>query len=211
VKAVGLGLIPDLDTILDLKPEGFEIVKTEDPGVSVSKFDEESPEPAIVSQRLWTISLQARPGEQPSAFAFGEAKSPSAKMTYQRFQDADLITVTQKIDLEAHYGKADLSWIGWAIGSVFAGLLALGGLLFWLLRPAPKAEPRYTLPAELTPFSVLTLLESIKKENGLAPPHQSELANSITELQVRYFSVDGSRDMNLKELASTWVSRATKG
>ncbi len=208
IKAIGLGLIPDLESLVNLKPAGFDIKQTDDPGVSVAKFDPDSAEPAIVSERTFTVALEAQSGKQPKNFSFAEAKQAGAKMVYQRFQDADLISVTDKIDLEEQYGKASMAWIGWAIAGACVSVIAIVGLVLLLSRKPQKAEPRFVLPADLTPFSVLTLLERIQRENGLASPQQAELAKSIDELQDRYFKSTGTRSMDLKELAQSWISRA---
>ena len=49
LKASAQGLVPDLERLVTLNPEGFEVGKIEDQGVSVSKFDPESEEIAVNS------------------------------------------------------------------------------------------------------------------------------------------------------------------
>ena len=51
IKAVAHGLVPDLDQILTLDQPDFERAKIDDQGVSVSKFDQDSPATVIDSER----------------------------------------------------------------------------------------------------------------------------------------------------------------
>src|SRR5207244_13467406 len=86
VKATALGLVPDLDRILTLAPEGFETVKTDDQGVSVSKFEPESDPLAVGSERTWLVTLKARPDQgRPERFQFGKARADDAEMDYRRY------------------------------------------------------------------------------------------------------------------------------
>ena len=59
IKATAQGLVPELDNILDLAPKGFDIISTEDQGLSVSRFDPESDETLVVSERSWMVHMQA--------------------------------------------------------------------------------------------------------------------------------------------------------
>jgi hypothetical protein len=129
VKATAEGLVPDLERLVTLEPEGFEVVKTDDQGVAVSKFEPDSERIAVSSERTWLVTLKARDdlARLPTRFAFGKAKDPAAKMHYQRYDDADLARVDAVVDLERSYGRRPLGWAWWAGG---AGLgLAAGG--FW--------------------------------------------------------------------------------
>ena len=70
VKATARGLVPDLDQILDVRAAGFEIDKTDDQGVSVSKFDPDSEANVIDSERTWLVTYSAAAGQPkpPSTF-----------------------------------------------------------------------------------------------------------------------------------------------
>src|SRR5206468_12289326 len=98
IKADGIGLIGPLDELLTIDAPGFEIKKTEDNGVNVSKFAEDTNSIAIVSERSWTITLQAKESlsEQPKSFRFGLVKG-DAEATYQRYRDADVVKVEREI------------------------------------------------------------------------------------------------------------------
>ncbi|HET6574065.1 MAG TPA: hypothetical protein VFG68_10715, partial [Fimbriiglobus sp.] len=56
VKAVGVGLVPELKDLCDFAPAGFEVTKTEDLGVAVKKFEEDSNTNAVVTERVWTLT-----------------------------------------------------------------------------------------------------------------------------------------------------------
>ena len=120
VKGVALGLVPDFDEILDLKSPGFHVVKTEDQPVSVSRFDPDSADNVIVSERGWLVTLQADEGlpKIPDQFAFAKAKLDEVEMTYQRYADADLAAAQPVVSLEQRYGEPSRAWIIWARGAV---------------------------------------------------------------------------------------------
>src|SRR5688572_2900021 len=72
VKAVGVGLIPDLDELATTTFDGFEVTKTEDQGAAVKKFEEDSDQNAVLCERTWTLTLKGLSGqaELPKAFKF---------------------------------------------------------------------------------------------------------------------------------------------
>lgn len=206
IKALGRGLIPELEQLVAVAPAGFDVVRVDDPGVSVAKYDVESAEPAVLSERLWTVTLAAHAGQQPRSFTFAKAKVADAKMTYQRFQDADLINATEQIDLDANYGKLDRAWLWWlGGGGVVCVALGVVGVRRWRRRPAPT-RPRFELPSDITPFTVLQLLGRLQHEDGLRPEQKAELAESITTIQRRYFAAQEAPDVNLRQLAEKWLT-----
>jgi hypothetical protein len=213
VKATATGLVPELSRVLELAPEGFEVVKTDDQGVSVARFHPESETIAVQSERSWQITLRAVAGtEAPKVFRFGKAKDSGAKMVYQRYRDADLVSVGQEVSLEEQYGSEGPWWVWWAAG---AGLVLLVvGFFAWglLRRPQAKAEGRWRLPEPLTPFTALGLLERIRHEGRLTEGQREELVRVIHELERRYFAashgdapVNGHAD--LKGVAEGWLRR----
>ncbi len=216
VKATGTGLVPELGRILDLAPEGFEVVKTHDQGVSVARFHPESDTIAVQSERTWQVTLQAPPGgEAPRAFRFGTAKAGDTKMVYQRYNDADLVPVAQEVSLEEHYGKASRTWI-WFAAAGGVGLLALGVVAFLLLRRAPaRAESRWRLPDPLTPFTALGLLERIRHEARLTEDQHADLVRAIGELERRYFAASngdgaGNGHADLREVTEGWLRQVLR-
>jgi hypothetical protein len=209
VKATATGLVPELDRLLEVRAEGFAVEKTEDQGVSVSKFEQEVEGIGITSERTWLVTLKAGDdlAHLPKTFTFGKAKAPDVKMTYQRYDDADLAVAEPVVDLERSYGQHSRHWMWWAGGA--AVLAVAGAALAWRLRGRQKAGPsRWALPEPLTPFTAITLLERIRRDGGLSEPEQAELVGSIGRLERHYFGGDGNGEVDLKQVAEGWVRRA---
>ena len=207
VKGVALGLVPDFDEILDLKSPGFHVVKTEDQPVSVSRFDPDSADNVIVSERGWLVTLQADEGlpKIPDQFAFAKAKLDEVEMTYQRYADADLAAAQPVVSLEQRYGEPSRAWIIWAGAGLFLGLIAV--FAAWKLATKPRAEVagRFAMPEQVTPFTVLGLLREIRVHPALPPSKTAELDLSIQKLEEHYFSGQSNDPTDLHAIVSTWI------
>jgi hypothetical protein len=211
VKAGALGLVPPLETILDVKSAGFEVAKTDDQGVSVSRFDPDGERNAILSERTWLVTMQALEGQptRPEVYHFPKPKVETAEVVYQRYVDADLAKVEPEIKLEEQYGKPSQAKLWWAIGLIVGSIVGL--VLAWRFRPA-KAEAaasRFAIPDPITPFTVLGLLRDIQSNNGLSDPKKQELAVSIQSLEADYFAGPASQPHDLRKIAETWVGRSS--
>ncbi len=172
IKATALGLVPELDQLVTLKPDGFDIVKTDDQGVSVSKFDPDSDDIAVSSERTWLVTLRASANraQPPRTFEFGQAKIDDAKMLYQRFNDADLVAVEREAPLEQQYAGRGSRWLWW-LGGAAMGLPVLAIAAYLLLRrPRTHAAGRWKLPQPLTPFTLISLLEQMQHDDGAQCP-----------------------------------------
>ncbi|MGD9645653.1 MAG: hypothetical protein AB7U73_08070 [Pirellulales bacterium] len=213
VRATARGLVPELDELVDFQPAGFDIVKTEDGGVSVTQFDKEARENSIDSERIWTISLQAaaeQPDQRPDKFQFAAAKMPVKEMLYQRYDDADLVAVEPAIALEERYASRDFAWLWLSLGAI-AVVLALAATSLWLWRRRrPAAASRFAMPSELTPFTVIGLLRDIQLNNGLSEPAHRELAASIVRLERHYFLMPEQVEPNLHDIADRWVRETAR-
>jgi hypothetical protein len=211
VKATAHGLVPELDRLLSLESEGFEIVKTHDQGLSVSKFEPDAEKIAIASERTWLVTLKARDDllVLPTKFSFARTSDAGAKMTYQRYDDADLAQTEPVVELERSYGKRQTAWL-WLIGGGVV-LLGLAGVGAWLgLRRKPEKDTgRWKLPEPLTPFTAIALLEQIRKEGGLSREQEAELSQSIRGLEKHYFAAtNGEGRPDLRQVTQGWVQRA---
>ena len=211
IKASGHGLIPSLDEILDFKPKDFEVVSTDDQGVAVSRFDPESDETQIVSERTWLVTLNADEGltELPEEFAFAKPTLDVKEAIYQRYNDADLAEVGQTVSLEQEYGKK--SYLSWIVGGSVAGVLGLGLLLIVLFTPKrtlDQSNQRYVLPEQITPFTVIGLLRDIESANGLNAEGKKELVASIHRLEQQYFDDTADSEADLQEVANDWIRKA---
>ncbi|MBI1901022.1 MAG: hypothetical protein HYS13_07920 [Planctomycetia bacterium] len=211
IKATALGLVPNLDELLDIAPEGFEIVKTDDQGPSVVKFEPESEKIAVSSERTWLVSLQAQRGaaRPPTSFRFPAAMREGVEMIYQRYEDADLVSVGEVVPLVGRYAKPSYGWVWWAGGAALAAIVLSIVLIRWLRRPAAKADCRWLLPDPLTPFTALGLLERMLHDGQLDESARGELQGSIQVVERQFFSAEGNGDgrADLKELAEGWLRR----
>ncbi len=199
VKATGIGLVPSLDRILDLAPPGFTIVKTDDQGVSVAKFDDDGDQNGVVSERTWTIALEAEPGVVPETFRFGTARMDGTEMTYQHYQDADLATATPEIALEQSYGRPDYFWL-WAGagGGVLVAVVLILAVLMLLRKPSRQAAQRWSLPEPLTPFTVLDLLRRMLDSGALTATQRTAIGDAVAAIERRYFAEDGDGAIDLR-------------
>lgn len=209
VKATGQGLVPRLDELLDVKPGTFVVRGIDDLGVSVSKFDPDSPRNAVLSERVWTINLAARDdlAERPTTFRFAPALRDDAKLTYQRYVDADLADVPQTISLEERYG-APRRWWPWAAGGLLAALV----LAAWTARRLARRHvaaprPKFQAPDNATPFNVLGLLKAIDREHDFGEAERQELHRSIDRIEAIYFASNGEAAPDLAATAADWVRK----
>ncbi len=210
VKATAHGLVPDLDELLDLTTPGFKIVDVENDEVSVSEFAKEADTTTVTSERMWTVEMRATTdGEhRPKEFAFGTPKVETTESIYQRYVDADLVSVDRVADLEAQYAAPASQWPWIAAG---AGVLVavLGGLLIWRRqKPVATEELAFQVPTEVTPFTVIGLLRKIQNNNGLSEASQHELIESIDRIERHYFVLPETQAIDLHQIAESWVNRA---
>ncbi len=215
LRASALGLLPELEELVDFQPEGFQVVETEDLGVSVSKFDEESTAPVVVAERTWTLTLKARDDLKrlPEAFSFASVRGgeDEAELFYQRFVDADLATVASTVLFEERYGEV----VGSGPWPWLFGLAGLVGL--WLcarIVRARRAAARlvmgsFVIPSQLSPFSVLGLLRQIETAGGVSSDFHSELLAEIANLESHFFENETEKAPDLTLIAQTWISRTS--
>lgn len=213
IKATANGLVPDLEDITEIKPKDFEVKGLEDQGLSVSRFDQESKGTAVLSERLWMVTLKAKEdlAKKPEEFTFPVAKMGDVEFTHQRYVDADLEDVEATISLEAAYGDPRPVW-PWAVGGSIGLIVLLSGAI-WAIAKRPQASAERTavhLPSDITPFTVLGLLRDIQHNNGFSAQKKHELAESINRLERNYFVQSGSDDIDLQSLAETWIRQSEK-
>lgn len=218
IKAVGVGLIPELEDLCDVNPGGFEVTKTEDLGVAVKKFEDDTERNAVVTERVWTLTLKGRDGqaELPKSFTFASVKLPTKEkdgILYQRYNDADLAAVEQTVSLEAQYGKQTLAASAWMhTGVLVAGVLMVVVAVILIrtnVRPqATNDGPR--LPERLTPFTVAALLREIRDSAPLNDRQRTELNGDLEEVERHYFSDETNGDVkpDLRRVAERWAVAA---
>lgn len=213
IKATARGIVPVLSELLDVKASDFEVAATDDQGVVISKFDSESSEPAVVSERTWMVTYNGRTdlAALPTTFQFPEPKVAVADNTYQRYDDADLKSVDATVKLERKYGETRVMWPWYTGAGVLVALAA--GILFRSLRRREDqvAKDQMTLPEKLTPFNVLAILKQIEHNNGYDAATKEELATSIRTLEKHYFSsTNGDAAPDLRNVAERWLARSRR-
>ncbi|MFM7129154.1 MAG: hypothetical protein ACKO0V_07330, partial [bacterium] len=130
IKSTGHGLMPPVGELLDLGGiPSFTVEKVDDQGLAVSRFDEESSAAGIISERSALVTLKAAGGltALPDSLQFPKSKAESAKITYQKYVDADLATAEPVTTLLARYGKVDRSQQYYTI-AVAVGAIVLAGI-----------------------------------------------------------------------------------
>lgn len=209
VKATGLGLVPPISQLLDIRPAGFEIAKLDDQGVAIAKFSEDQGPIAIQSDRTALVTLIAQEGQQvPKTFQFGKPLVENAEVIYQRYNDADLVSVSQSIDLEQNYGRKSMAGTIWLVGSLLATLITLGVIFYLIRRKRPAAVDDNLLPEHMTAFTVHQFLNRLRNTKHLAPAQKEQLEAEIASIERDYFSAEhnGHAPADLKQVAMKWMN-----
>ncbi len=215
IKATARGLVPSLDALFDLRPAEFDIASIEDQGVRVVQMEsgeEESDDGGAdaVSERIWNVILRGKNDlvAPAKSFSFAKPKSDDIKTTYFRYADADLVSVDENVELGAKYGKTGMSWY-W----LWLGLLIPAGI-FWFRKGNHEADgpaAPFVVPDEITPLSVIGLLQRIKRGGNLDAATTSELDQTLASMKRHYYTDHASAAMpDLASLANEWVAKALK-
>jgi hypothetical protein len=214
VKATARGVIPDLGELVNLNLPGFTVESITDHGLAVTRLDTEGDTIAPVCERNWLLNLvQSSESDAPKLFAFPKPKLPADEVAFKHYVDADLVAVKETLALA---GLPLEPKSPWGLISACAFFVFCGAGLYLLLRPSKRATAEraaaYTLPAHITPFSVLSLLRSMEQDPRLVIPadRRAELATTIRELERRFFGpgADSDGQADLERLARDWVTRA---
>ena len=209
IRATARGLVPDLATILDAAPVGYEVKGVRDDGLSVARFDPDSSAPVVLSERSWVVNLV--PGASADGrFHFPEPKVEVAERTLQRYDDADLIAAEPAVTVGKRLTGRLLTWPRVAAGLAgLAILVALGVALRTFSRRGPVAIESFVVPDPATPFAVLQLLRDIQSTNGLDPRGHAQLQESIDRIETGYFAAGAVPQAGeLEQLARSWVAKA---
>jgi len=207
VKATGVGLVGDLEDLVDLKPGSFETTQVIPQAVSVVRFDPEA-DNAVNTERSWMIHFAALAGTNPKEFSFGQPKASNLEMLYQRYNDADLVEAQPTISLEATYLKRNWYQIGAysALGVFLIGLAGLG--LFRLARSDSKTQTTgLPIPDKLDVFVLLGILEQVHQQGKLSDSQRKELEQTIKGLERDHFAPEKLTgvETNLRAIAEKWV------
>ncbi len=206
IKAKSKGLVPELESILQLDLPGFTVSKRDDQGASVSKFSED--QDGIDSERVWLLALKpADDDARPTNFVFGKPKVEGVKAVYQRYDDADLATVSPEIALGSALAGRNPKWLWILLGVALVAYL--GWFFFW--KPAARGQlgPSHGLqmPTQVTPFTVLSLLQQIAARGRLDESAKQSLAADIGRIEATHFGRATDATLDLAAVARTWLAR----
>jgi len=211
VRARAHGLVPALDSILDLSPKGFDIQSVDDQGASVVEFEKETEEIALLCERTWMVTFAGRKdlARLPETFTFGTPRVETKELLYQRFVDADLAKAEKTISLDASYGERRSRW-PMITGLATLALLAAAGVVFVLRRrPKMEARARFHLPETVTPFTAIGFLRELATDGVLGETDRTTLASQIESLERFYFADQAGEQPDLDAIVSTWLRRAS--
>jgi hypothetical protein len=209
VKAVGVGLVPDLKELVgEIAPAGFEVTKTDDQGLGVKKFDEDAAGNAIVSERTWQLTLRGKDGqtELPKTFRFSSVKVPTKEVIYQRYVDADLSPVAEEVSLEATYGKKKAMW-PWYVAAGVLTLFMLAVVLVLVLRRGPAKVTR-RLPEKLSPFVAAGILREIRERPEVTVAQRAEIDQDLAAIERHFFSTEanGQTPPDVRRVVEKWAA-----
>jgi len=210
IKAIANGLVPPLDAIMDLEVADFDLVgEVKDQGVSVNSFRTDGD--GVVTERLWTAEFKAKEDVKAAAmFRFAGPLEDEVKMTYQRMDDADMVTAKQEVNLLAKYGDgSSFPWWGWVVAWFVLAALSFAGWKFYGGRRPEEQEESLELPEDITPFTVIGLLRQVRSAPNLQDNQRNEIDNTVHRIERFYFgeNAEGERP-DLPNIAREWLRRA---
>jgi len=233
IKAVGNGLVPDLDQLLDLaalkQAVGVRQVNAHE-GLQLKELNTWGEQVGPRSERLWTLSLNSdaiRRAEGPTDFRFPPVKSKDYRLVCQTYKDMDLTTLTEPSvrlgrTAAAAAGGVVLKQPGnpylWpSIGAVIA--LVLGGFIYAMVKRGAADSERplhardvFKMPAEVDGFAVVALLRRPRTSPlvQLGAAQQQELQQDLQRVQQTCFGSQGSKmsEADLRGVVEKWLRAA---
>lgn len=213
VTAKGKGVIPSQPQMFDTAQDGFDVEVT-DNGLSVTQFTSDGKQKIAQADRGWQITYKRKKDLRGDAVLKFPALKPSITATnveYKHYQDADLVA----IDAKQALAGVNLSSTGSSVArnvAVSAGLVALALAAFFFFRKRPqetRRESALSVPAQITPFSVVAFLRRIQREHGgrLDEQSRSALGTQIHEIESAFFSgaQTAAGGPDLETIARKWM------
>ena len=207
VSATGKGLIPNIDEIINVEQDEFEVVEIDDQGSLPTTFDPEGNEIQILSDRSWSIEYRVREeAGTTKRFEFGDSLRNDADIKYQRYEDADLVAAEPVVQLETDFsgsGNRIWYWLGPVMALAVVGL----GFAIWYSRPEQQQQQHaFEVPQDVNPFTVLSLLKDIRHRNGIDSRQRQSLDQTINRIESYYFGERKDETPgDLEETARDWV------
>jgi hypothetical protein len=98
------GLPPELEQLLNVGADavaGFRITKVEDHGLDVTALDDTGKDVQPLCRRSWSLELEPTSEMLPAKFTFPAVNEATAKVKYERYDDADIVETTDIVPLAA--------------------------------------------------------------------------------------------------------------
>ncbi len=210
VRANALGLVPNLETLIELPVPGFETGAIEDKMLQLSELDATTDDLAPLSEHEWRIELKPISGAIPATFRFPPSKVELAAedgLVLQKYEDVDLVPVTAEVPLGVTTRRNTPLVI--ALLAIVAGLAAL---IYYLRRSKPVVEVAapHPLPAHLTPVTLLGWLQRLRENPALTSEQKASLESEIQTLESSLFSASAkpADSANLEAIAKRWQAAA---
>jgi len=213
IRSSAHGLIPDLDKMIQLPLDDFEVTATEDRELQIEELDATTEDGAPLTTHEWRLTLTPKGDQLPKQFTFPKILAPTADeegLTLQKYEDVDLIAVSEIVTLNE--GVEEFSrW--WYFLLVLAALIIIG-IIYFLFRNRQTHDVQKTgpeLPSSLTPVTLLAFLKKLSEHEELNPAQKGELQESIGQLQASAFgpSAIPPNTVELHEIASHWQKNLT--
>ena len=217
VTAKGRGVIPPHTQLFDFEQPGFDVEVT-DNGLSLTEFVCDGKTKRANADRNWQFTYKRKKDVRGDALLkFPALKSASlvASTEFQHFKDADLIKLDAK---QAAAGiplrTATSRVLQIVVMALVLVLVAAGGFLL-LRKRGPQtssAQEALTLPAQITPFSVVAFLRRIQHESRakLDEPACQSLKQQIEEIEAAFFrgTPASASAPDLEGIARKWLQAA---
>jgi hypothetical protein len=212
IKAVAKGVIPGFKELFEFTPSGFKVDEMDDSGTMVQRLSSEGDALAAATERNWQIKLSPeKSGAGSTLFQFPKPRTADLKVSYKRYQDADIVEAAPELALAGQPLRASQIW-PWALLVFAVGIAAVWGVKQLRSQTAVTAAPvSYSLPSTVTPFTTLDLLRRIHGDPHLAlsPEQRAELSQNIAGIEAHYFAHrrNGDSGPDLTAIGEQWVTR----
>lgn len=220
VTAKARGVIPAHPQMFEFEQPGFDLEVT-DNGLSISQIVSDGKQKLTQSDRNWQFTYRRKKDLRGDVvFQFPKLK-PDIKVTaveYKHYEDADLVAV------DAQKALAGIPLAGRVSSHVRNALIALGALAVgvgaYLALRARRRQQRQpvetlSLPAQITPFSVVAFLRRILRERAgkLAETERTALQAQIHELETAFFrsAAPAANAPDLEAIARKWLQASVPG
>jgi hypothetical protein len=221
VIAAAHGLVPEIDELLklaDYSPRVLEVTNAEGPHVSRLHNGPEGLYP--VSERTWTVQLDPasllRGAKERIDFTFPQPTSADIAVLHRTYQDMDPVEAAATVTLVEGEAVSQLATTNYWLWGGAAGLLA-AAIVVILKRsttPAPAlAASPFSLPQEVSPFSIVTLLSRIQssRDVALSQEQRQSLRRDIAAVERGAFAreTESYSSQDLESLGRRWLSIAS--